>query len=59
MVRRNLWLIAGLGAITAGYLLLATVRDTVVSPVLLVAGYCLLVPLHLWLRHRSDHEVGE
>lgn len=59
MFRRNLWLFAGLGAITLGYLLLGALRETVLSPILLVAGYCVLIPLHLWLRHRSDHEVGE
>ncbi|HXV12594.1 MAG TPA: hypothetical protein VEC56_00175 [Candidatus Krumholzibacteria bacterium] len=35
---------AGLVAITAGYVLLA-VNDITIAPVLLVLGYCILVPL--------------
>ncbi len=56
---RQPWLLAAVGSIVAGYLVLAVARDTVVAPVLLVAGYCVLLPLHLWVRHRADREVGE
>ncbi len=35
---------AGLVAITAGFVLLA-VNDVTIAPVLLVLGYCILVPL--------------
>lgn len=59
MLRRNVWLIAGLAAVTLGYFVLGQLRNTVLAPILLVGGYCVLIPLHLWLRHRSDREVGE
>jgi len=59
MIRRNTWLFAGLAAITLGYVVLGAFENTVLSPILLVGGYCVLIPLHLWLRHRSDHSVGE
>lgn len=36
--------VAGMVAIVAGYVLLA-VNDITVAPVLLVLGYCILVPL--------------
>ncbi len=39
-------LIAGLVAITAGYVLLGR-GDITVAPLLLVGGYCVLVPLYL------------
>lgn len=55
----NRWLVAAVLSILAGYLLLGFARDTVLSPILLVAGYCVLLPVHLWLRHRSDDRVGE
>lgn len=53
------WLLAAIAAIVLGYVLLGVARSTVLSPILLVAGYCILLPLHLWLRHRSDDRVGE
>ena len=59
MLRRNRWLLLGLAAVTVGYLTLSMFRSTVIAPILLVGGYCVLIPLHLWLRHRSDHRVGE
>lgn len=55
----NKWLLAALASILGGYLLLGIARETVLSPILLVAGYCVLLPLHLWLRHCSDDRVGE
>ena len=36
--------IAGIAAITAGYILLAA-NDITFAPLLLVLGYCLLIPL--------------
>ena len=56
---RDKWLGLGGLCILAGYLLLGLVRSTSLAPVLLVAGYCVFLPLHLWVRHRADHEVGE
>jgi hypothetical protein len=38
-------LLAGLACILVGYGLLAFLEDITFSPVLLVAGYCVLVPL--------------
>jgi hypothetical protein len=51
---RNRWLILGLGFIILGYALLAAARSTTLAPLLLVGGYCIFLPLHLWVRHRSD-----
>jgi hypothetical protein len=43
--RRNLLLIgAGLGAVILGYVLLSQ-GDMTLAPILLVAGYCVLIPL--------------
>lgn len=43
--RRNRILIgAGLGAVVVGYILLSQ-GDITAAPVLLVAGYCVLIPL--------------
>ncbi len=43
--RRNIALLsAGLGAIAVGYLLLS-MGDVTAAPLLLVAGYCVLIPL--------------
>lgn len=36
--------LAGLGSIVVGYVLLAA-NDTTFAPILLVLGYCVLVPL--------------
>jgi hypothetical protein len=54
---RDRWLILGLAAIVAGYLLLGLLRSTTLSPILLVGGYCVLIPVYLWTRYRGD--VGE
>jgi len=40
------WLAAGLASITAGYVVLGT-GDTTVAPLLLILGYCVLVPVYL------------
>lgn len=53
------WLVAALTAILAGYLLLGLLRQEVLGPLLLVGGYCILLPLYLWVRHRADRELGE
>jgi hypothetical protein len=55
---RNIWLISGLAAIALGYALLAWFQSMVLSPILLVAGYCVLLPAHLWTAHRRG-SVGE
>lgn len=56
-LRRHIWLIAALACIVAGYLLLAVARSESLAPLLLVAGYCVLVPVHLWSQYRRG--VGE
>jgi hypothetical protein len=56
-LRQYVWLIAALACIVAGYLLLAIARSESLAPILLVAGYCVLVPVHLWSRYRRG--VGE
>jgi len=58
-ISRNRWLLAAIGSIAIGYLLLGLAREESISSILLVAGYCVLLPLHLWVRHRSDDRVGE
>lgn len=47
-VHRFKWklFVAGLVSIVLGYVMLAT-ADTTVAPILLVLGYCVLVPLSL------------
>ena len=52
-LRRSLWLIAGAASIVLGYVLLAT-GDVTVAPLLLVAGYCVFVPLHLYRSYRQS-----
>jgi hypothetical protein len=54
---RNKWLVAGIGCIALGYVLLAALESVTMAPILLVAGYCVLIPLHLWSRYRGG--VGE
>lgn len=54
---RNNWLLAvGLVAIVAGYVFLAGNRLSL-GPLLLVAGYCVALPLHIWWLFRRG--VGE
>ncbi|RKZ13206.1 hypothetical protein DRQ53_11535 [bacterium] len=55
----NRWLLAAVASIILGYLLLGFGREEDLSSILLVAGYCILLPVHLWVRHRSDDRVGE
>ena len=50
----NRFLIAGIVAIVLGFVLLAALRSEVMAPLLLVTGYCILVPAHLWIRYRRD-----
>jgi hypothetical protein len=51
---RRTWLFyVALAVIVAGFLLLAR-GDITVAPLLLVLGYCVLVPVHLWLTFRRD-----
>ncbi|MDD5719103.1 MAG: hypothetical protein RBT60_07230 [Candidatus Krumholzibacteria bacterium] len=55
--RSHLWLlIVGLLAIVAGYVLLAAQRLSW-GPSLLVAGYCVVLPLFIWRLFRQG--VGE
>ena len=54
---KNFWLLwAGLGAIVLGFLTLMGGRLTI-GPVLLVGGYCVLLPFFLWRSFRKS--VGE
>jgi len=55
--QRIKWFLAGMVSIVAGYVLLATTQSMTVAPILLVLGYCVLIPLHLWSRYRAG--VGE
>ena len=56
-LRKNRWLVAGLAAIVVGFVLLARFESLSLAPILLVGGYCVLIPLHLWTRYRAG--VGE
>jgi hypothetical protein len=51
------WLVAALACIIIGYLLLGFVRSETLAPILLVLGYCILIPAHLWARYRRG--LGE
>ncbi|MEZ4386503.1 MAG: hypothetical protein R3D98_02790 [Candidatus Krumholzibacteriia bacterium] len=54
---RNVWLLlVGLLTIVVGYILLADNRLSL-GPVLLVAGYCVVLPLFVWRLFRRG--VGE
>lgn len=44
--KNTAWLAAGLAAIVAGYATLGA-GDTTVAPLLLILGYCVLVPIYL------------
>ena len=46
MIRRYLGLVLGFAAIVAGYVLLAG-GDITFAPLLLVLGYCFIIPLFL------------
>jgi hypothetical protein len=51
-ILRTLWLLlVGLAAIAVGYVLLARVELTA-GPLLLVAGYCLALPVFVWMQFR-------
>jgi len=57
LIAKNMWLWLGLLSIVGGFTLLKATGSMVVAPILLVAGYCLLIPLHLWSCYRSG--LGE
>ena len=51
---RKFWLLgAAVGAIGAGYLTLAAGMLSI-GPILLVAGYCVLLPFFLWRSFRRS-----
>ncbi len=54
---RDHWLIMGLGSIVGGYLVLGAAGRGTMASILLVAGYCVLIPADLWSRYRR--EMGE
>ena len=56
ILRRNWLLWAGAVAIVVGFLALAGGSLTL-GPLLLVAGYCLALPIYLWRNFRDG--VGE
>lgn len=50
---KRLWLLAvGVTAIAAGYVLLAGSQLTI-GPILLVAGYCVALPVFVWQQFRQ------
>jgi hypothetical protein len=51
--RRTILLWAALGCLGLGYALLRQ-GDITAAPLLLVAGYCVLLPLFLWRSFRRD-----
>jgi len=54
---KNFWLLwAGLGAIVLGFLTLVAGKLTI-GPLLLVGGYCVLLPFFLWRSFKKS--VGE
>ena len=54
---KSTWLLwAAIAAVVAGYILLKA-GELTLAPLLLVAGYCVLLPLFLWLSLRRG--VGE
>ena len=56
LIRNNWLLVAGMLAIAAGYVLLAE-HHLSLGPLLLVAGYCIALPLFVWRLFRRG--VGE
>ena len=51
---RRFWLLwTALGAIAAGFLMLAA-RSLSLAPLLLVGGYCVLLPFFLWRSFRRS-----
>lgn len=57
MISKNRWLWLGLLSIIGGFALLKATESMVVAPLLLVGGYCVLIPMHLWSCYRSG--LGE
>ena len=54
---KTMWLLwAAIAAVVVGYILLI-MGELTVAPLLLVSGYCVLLPLFLWLSFRRG--VGE
>ena len=56
LLRRNWLLVAALGAIILGYVMLDMGRLSL-GPLFLVGGYCVLLPSYLWTGFRR--RVGE
>lgn len=52
-LRAHAWLAAGGLSLLLGYILLAA-GDISAAPLLLVAGYCVFVPLHVYRSYRQD-----
>ncbi len=52
LLKKHPWLVTGVTAILAGYVLLAR-GDVTAAPLLLVVGYCILIPVYL-LRNILD-----
>jgi hypothetical protein len=51
-VRNHLWLAIGFVSLVLGYVLLAA-GDISAAPLLLVAGYCVFIPLYLYRSFRG------
>lgn len=56
LLRKNWLLVSGVVAIASGFAMLAAGALSL-GPLLLVAGYCLALPIYLWRRYRDG--VGE
>ncbi len=50
--RKHLWLVIGFALLLLGYILLAA-GDISAAPLLLVAGYCVFIPIHLYRSFRG------
>ncbi len=53
--KNYLWFVIGLAAIITGFIFLA-LGDTVIAPILLVAGYCVFIPVAILIG--GDKEGG-
>lgn len=57
--RKNyIWFVASLVVIALGFILLST-GDTTLAPVLLVVGYCVLLPISILVRSKAEPGSAE
>jgi len=55
--RNYLWFIIGLVVIVLGFVFLAA-GDTVIAPILLVAGYCVVIPVAILMGDKEKEPGG-